>query len=122
MTPLTFERALRWLADNEPEKFRLDDDQDCFHWKFKDVELFQVLPKTCIGSDDLDEILSLIGWEYWHTRWADGFGYFIEETNMPPLTNQTRFRSDKCWRTKLEASKAAFIAAVTHYAEQKEGE
>ena len=107
---MTFEEALKRLAEKEPEKFKLWNVSNTLCLQSNpDVEPY--LDGSDVTQDNIDAILAEIGWEYelnhkrdqqtwtaWIWRIRDS-GTLIGVYSCPS-------------RTKLEAAKAALIAVV----------
>ena len=71
---MTFGDALKRLAEKEPDKFRVgtsnsityNGSPDYFEW-LKDEWEFAWIEDEAWSQDSIDEILALIGWEFWVT-------------------------------------------------------
>ncbi len=132
---MTFEEALKLLAEKEPKRFYWGEGRR-FKWHFGIVDAATGLRvhtitqyhdggTSEITQDDIDAILAQIGWEYELTRWInlDDFlkdvpdGWFMIAGKLP-LTPMKQYQSvvstemEKTFPTKLEAAKAALIAVV----------
>ena len=110
---MNFEQALKRLAEKEPEKFKFDGGRYLYK-KVRAGYKYVLSVEGKITQDTIDEILALIGWEYWHQRWRDGWGIFAERTDTPPLTGDSIFLPDLAepFLPKLDAAKAAIIAII----------
>ena len=94
MTPLTFEQALKRLAEKEPEK--LWDDDRAFE----------------SSQDDIDEILALIGWTYGVMQSLDNKGNVVGWDYEARSKEGVWCIGQDEYPTKLEAAKAALIEVV----------
>lgn len=124
---MSFEEALKLLAEKNPEKFRLeyggefpDGSNYLFYYKNKDglsngESIIHIVGEDSksplpITQDDIDEILALIGWEYTVGR-NEEFNWdwtFELHQNL-----HYRYVEQSCgYPTKLEAAKQALIAIV----------
>ena len=109
---MSFEDALKRLAEKWPEKFNFNADpllriSDGIHQR-------HIAPAK-ITQDDLDEILALIGWEYEIHRTLDGWFEYHHRvyTDGRLGANVGHFQlAAFAHPTKLEAAKAALIAVV----------
>ena len=123
----TFDSALRYLAQEERDKFNL--------WRPEPSgELYFVLRQRIrrqdidvdeFTQDDIDEVLALIGWEY-EVRRHDETGWvgiaMQNGTVGEPQDDGDWLHPDpdKVYATKIEASRGALIAAVRTWAESRE--
>ena len=98
---MTFENALRRLAEREPEKYK------CFIWAMLGEGGEE--SNRRFTQDDIDEILAPIGWEYeLHHYPAEEWGFWIWK-----IKNDYGDGIDgEIYISKLEAAKAALVAVV----------
>jgi hypothetical protein len=144
----TFERALKLLAEKEPEKFACDiysETSGAFYWDVvrdfdphhirahfrRNCEIFEtnhgyihpIHPWNGFGGftqDDIDEILAAIGWEYEVVFIPEAPGWTAEIWKRSSLDETDRFLGQPVVATKLEVAKAALIAVVNkEYGDQK---
>ena len=114
----TFEDALRYLAEYEPDNFKFDG--ECFQWMPEGFDRTRkVFCYYEIDSDDLDEILALIDFEYQVGWFAHGWQFCVwhkDDRNNYMSRNRC---SENYFPTKLEAAKAAFCAAIREWEKGK---
>jgi len=110
---MTFEQALKWLAEKWPEKFKIElfDDGSVGAFGWMGCAHTGIFVFT---QDDIDDALAEIGWEYevhpliegHQTKWSPQIwkkGTAFEELNASP---------DEWFDSKLEAAKAALVAVI----------
>ena len=118
---MTFEEALKRLAEREPKTFYWGEGHR-FKWHFGIVDVATGLRVHTITQyhdggvsevtqDDIDEILAKIGWEYElnHKRDQKTWTAWIWRTSDSGTLIGAYSRPS---RTKIEAAKAALIAVV----------
>jgi len=102
---MTFESALKRLAEKEPGKFKIGYPADFevmeFEWGHGWLRLYK------FTQDDIDKILSLIGWNYEVRKSTQKWYYIIYGED-----DFLKFECEEDYPTKLEAAKAALIAVV----------
>lgn len=106
---MTFEEALKRLAEREPEKFRCG--IDTFHVLHKPPRVHAIYFRNVMSQDFIDVILEEIGWEYEliHKRDQKTWIAWIWRTNDSGTLIGVYSRPS---RTKLEAAKSALVAVV----------
>lgn len=120
---MTFEEALKRLAEKEPEKFRIQSfpyqghTVSAFSYSIHGVSSEAFWDGSGFSQDDIDAILAEIGWEYTLTIFQSGLPH---EWAYDLYKARTIYDGDRCeagsddelFPTKLEAAKNALIAVV----------
>jgi len=112
---MTFEEALKKLAEKEPEKFEVFSSHDGGEGWYLNYGNFSC-SRDDFTQDSIDEILALIGWEYEVTAWTRSVEkawtwttYHLGDEYDPINENA------ELYTTKLSAAKAALIAVVERH-------
>lgn len=110
--------ALKWLAENEPEKYCLE--YNVFYWgenaKSKNYGRYV----DNVDQDDIDEILAGIGMEYEVRRMGENWewGAIVEPIDRTILW---RVDTERIFPSKREAAQAALIAACQKKKKERDG-
>ena len=113
---MTFEGALKRLAEREPEKFEIY--RDSFLWRGATFNRHHSISSHYWTQDDIDQILSLMSWEceVWRVFWRNqqpAWGFVCRIFSKEGFTaDEIETDERQTFPDKLSAAKAALIAVV----------